>query len=211
MKKKGLLLLAAVVFAGVALQQSMAYFRERTNVSHTISATTLGIDLVEHSNDEHANKTTDGYAFRALMPGVEVEHESFVENTEGKALYLRVTLTKYWKDENGEKNFELDPSMIQINTKDTSDWIIQKDENSNDEVMYFYYRKPLQPKERTSNITDSFKVDEKASRSLLAKKGIEIDIEAEAIQAIEGAEAILSEWGMNVTLDENGVITAVEE
>ena len=112
----------------------------------------------------------------------------------------------------GEKNFDADSALIELNGLDENDWIID-DSDENHEVVYCYYRHPLQANESSSNVINSIRVGNIASKDqgLYAGLQMKVDVEVDAIQKVAASDAMLAEWGMDVTFDENGTITAVEE
>lgn len=212
MKKILLVAGTGILFTLLVYQGSMAFFHAETNVGSEVSAGNLGINLVEQIDEKDTIKTNDGYQILASMPGDEIKNTVYVENKKDYALYARVTATKYWIDANGNKLNDADASLITLKTKDTSNWIIIDDAaNSNSEVVYFYYRIPVDKNEITSNLVDSIQISNDIKNGEYEKYQIHLSYEAEAVQSIAGADAALSEWGVEFVIDKQGNILSVEE
>lgn len=212
MKKIAGIIVVGILFITLVVQGSVAYFHEETSFSNRISAGTLGIDLVESSDENSAKLGENGYQFAKTMPGAKLDRRVWVENTKDKSLYVRVRATRAWYDAQNEKRSDLDASLIRLLTKDTSNWIILDDgENSNQEIIYFYYKKPIAKGERTENIMDAFAISDQISNGDYQNVHAQIMFDAEAIQESAAMDAMLNEWGIDVTIDSDGTITEVLE
>ncbi|MEJ8736730.1 hypothetical protein WKT02_04640 [Erysipelotrichaceae bacterium HCN-30851] len=212
MKKVAMVISAGLLLTFLVYQGSMAFFHAQTEVGTRISAGTLGIDIVEESTNRWARKTDNGFDFEKVMPGSQIDSSAYIENVEDMTVYVRVTATKYWTDQDGNKLPDADASLITMNYSNTDDWIVIDDsENSNNEIMYFYYRKPLNPNEKTSDVIDGLTIDSKLSDQTYGNYKIHLSLDAEAVQTTDGIDAAMSEWGMTIETDENGNIKSVEE
>lgn len=212
MKKLVGILVVGLLFVTLIAQGSVAYFHEETSFSNRISAGNLGIDLIEASDDENAVFKEHGYEFSQTMPGAKLDRRVWVENTKDKTLYVRVRVKRAWYNAQNEKQVDLDASLISIITEDTSNWIILDDgANSNQEELYFYYKKPLAKGEATDHIMDSFEISNQISNGEYQDVHAEIMFEADAIQENAAADAILNEWGMDVEIAADGTITEILE
>ena len=75
--------------------------------------------------------------------------------------------------------------------------------------VYFYYKLPLEKGGKTTNLVDAIKISHEIKNGEYADYRIHIAYDADAIQSIAGAEAALSEWGVELSVDEEGSITSV--
>lgn len=214
MKKKNFMIIgaAAVLLAATLISGTMASFQAETTSKNKISAGNIGIQLMEETANGGKEIKEGDIKNITGMPGDKIPEAIYVDNIKDNPLYLRVTLHKSWEDRSGEKNPEADANYISIITNQKDDWIIQADD-VNGEEMYFYYRKPLNEKESTSKIMDFIQIANIPSKEQNLYTGLSIafDVEADAIQVIGAADAMLSEWGLEVKIDENGVLQEVEE
>lgn len=212
MKKIVLFAFTSILLITLIYQGSMAFFRAETQVGTKISAGTLGIQIKQMSDEENAIQKEDGYQFNAAMPGSTLNNSAYIENTKDKTLYVRITAKKYWEDANGHKLNDANHALIELDTVAQDDWIIIDDaENSNAENIYFYYKKPIQAGERSSNLYDYIKIAQEMDDIRYKDYQIRVVLEADAVQSAVAQDAILSEWGMDVTFDEEGNMIAVEE
>ncbi len=215
MKKTALVITAGLLLVFLVYQGSMAFFHAQTEVGAKISTGKLGIDIVETSTNKWASKTVDGFEFNKVMPGSKIDSSAFIKNVEDMNLYVRVTATKYWTDKEGNKLPDADASLIHLNSSNADDWLIKDDgENSNNEILYFYYKKPLQPNQKTSDFMDSLNISSDLSDQTYGNYKVHLSLEADAVQSLDASEAVLSEWGLSdeeITFDENGNIVTVNE
>ena len=103
------------------------------------------------TTNEDGQITDEGINFNFGYPGAIKDKQTFVKNTSENDLYTRIAVTKYWEDESGNKVIDANPGFIEIITNDKDNWIIQ-DSDENKEVVYFYYKKLLEP----GAVTDLF-------------------------------------------------------
>lgn len=211
MKKIAGIVIVGLLFITLIVQGSVAYFHEETSFTNRISAGTLGIELVEASEDKQAVLGEHGYQFANTLPGARLDRRVWVENTKEKDVYVRVQANRAWYDAKGEKQSDLDASLISLKTKNPSNWIIQEDTGSNQEIITFYYKKPIAKGERTENVMDAFEISDQISNGVYQNVHAQISFEAEAIQASAGTEAMLNEWGMDVQINQDGTIIEVLE
>lgn len=185
MKKKVLLAIAALLLLVFVYQGSLAFFRKEKGVSTPISAKTLGIELIDHTDDTRAEMTAEGYTFKNVMPNDALHREVCVKNVKEKNLYVRITATRYWKDRDGKA--------------------------SNHEIVYFYYKKPILPQDQSDNVIDRIVLSEDIKGEEYQEYQAYLHLQADAIQDVVAQEAILAEWGIEATFDKQGNITSIEE
>ena len=148
-----------------------------------------------------------------ISPEMVKDKQTFVKNTSENDLYTRIAVTKYWEDESGNKVIDANPGFIEIITNDKDNWIIQ-DSDENKEVVYFYYKKLLEPGAVTDLFVNQIKLSSNIDNTnAMRYSGLSahLSFEAEAIQKVGAESAILSEWGLEVKIDNNDVIQYVEE
>lgn len=189
--------LAVMFIAAVAVGGSIAFFRTEKDANSPISSTNLGIEIME---GEQALQEGE-LVLDKVSPGDEIQRPLYVENVKDSSSYIRVTLTKFWQDENGKKLPEKDAKEIIVNVFDDENWIIDnKSDQENGEVIYLYYRLPIASQEETTNFLDSIQISEtgKTLDNSYAGLSAVVDVEVDAIQQYAAQEAILAEWGLDV-------------
>lgn len=206
-KKKVLIACVSILFIGLGVYQgTMANFNEQGSLETKISAGSLGVEFV----NEESTILEDSFDFNKAMPGALFEKNIAITNTKDKDLYTRVTLTRYWVDENGDKVVEANAKDIQI-LNDTNNWIVMDDTGSNDERIIFYYKMPIGSKQTTEAFMSSIKLNEEITDKQYSQYKAHIELEAEAIQKVGAVDAILSQWGIDVTFDNQGNIVDIIE
>ena len=124
-----------------------------------------------------------------------------VANAGGIAEYVRVTVYRYWTDENG-KALDLDPSLIRLNFLTDGGWTIDQ-AASTPERTVLYYSAVLSPGEVTPAFADAITIDSSVMRLISAEDGdfeydgVEFHVEAvvDGVQEHNGQEAMTSVWG----------------
>ena len=143
-----------------------------------------------------------------------------VLNSEGNGnmdAYIRVTVTKYWcENQNGQKkDADMDASLITLES-DQENWTTAEDPfagRTKSETQVFYYKTPLAPGETTSQLLESMTLSKDAGNEY-SNRSIRLEAVAEAVQFVQGdnelnEEAILSAWGVYAELGENGNIISI--
>ena len=204
---------AAIFMCMLVVGGSIAFFRAETNATSPMSSTNLGIELMEGKTEDDSKVLQDGtVVLNNVIPGATLDKELYVQNVKESPSYIRVTLTKYWQDNEGVKLPEKEAEQIMLVTDDESPWIVQKDD-TNGEVVYMYYKAPIQSGKSTTNFLDQLKIaeDGKDLDNSYTNLSAIVDVEVDAIQEYAAQDAILAEWGLAVEFDENGMMTQVEE
>ena len=174
------------------------------NVQQQISTRTLGISLTDAQSGELPE---DSILLKGAMPGEEInlENKLVVTNTGDTPLYTRVTVSKCWGSyENASFKKEFDKDSEAIKLVPNSDWYIMENTEENDENLYLYYRAPLEVSGQTSSILEGLEIA-KTLTNEYADKGIQLNVEVDAVQASESEaarqDAILAEWGVWAEFD----------
>lgn len=216
MKKRILLMgVAAALTTTAIVGGSLAYFQaDGRNVQQQISTRTLGISLTDAQSGELPE---DSILLKGAMPGEEInlENKLVVTNTGDTPLYTRVTVSKCWGSyENASFKKEFDKDSEAIKLVPNSDWYIMENTEENDENLYLYYRVPLEVSGQTSSILEGLEIA-KTLTNEYADKGIQLNVEVDAVQASESEaarqDAILAEWGVWAEFDGDGNILGIEE
>lgn len=211
MKKLILVVIAGLMMGTLLYQGSMAFFHEETSVDTKISAKDLGISLIITSSDETLTRTQDGTVISSLMPGDVIDQKVAIENTKAHSLYVRVSVLKYWEDASGKKLPDADASLISLQSNGAQNWLMIDDaENSNSELVYFYYTKPMKHGDVSSALMEAIEVSSELKDQTYADYRMHISYDAEAIQAIAGSDAALSQWGVDLNILADGTISSVE-
>lgn len=212
MKKKLILMgVAAALVTTAFIGGSLAYFQaDGREVQQQINTPNLSIDLMDQTTGETAPKN---FVFEDAMPGaaIDLENKFVVKNTGNTPLYTRVTVAKCWGDGTGNefvKDFEGESGKITVTPDE--DWLIMENTDGNEENIYLYYRYPVEEGESTASILKGLGISEDLGNKY-ADKEIELSVEADAVQVSSAQDAILAEWGVFPTFDENGAIVSIEE
>lgn len=216
MKKRILLMgVAAALTTTAIVGGSLAYFQaDGRNVQQQISTRTLGISLTDAQSGKLPE---DSVLLKGAMPGEEInlENKLVVTNTGDTPLYTRVTVSKCWgsyEDASFKKDFDKDSSTIELAAN--NDWYVMENTDENDENLYLYYKTPLEVSGQTSSILEGLEIA-KTLTNEYADKGIQLDVEVDAVQASESEtarqDAILAEWGVWAEFDADGNILSIEE
>ncbi|NBK97461.1 MAG: hypothetical protein EOM50_05505 [Erysipelotrichia bacterium] len=189
--------LAVALIGGIGMASTVAEFQaDGTPVKAQISMNELNIEI----NGSREIELTDAIA------GEIVEKNLTLKNTKDTSLYTRVIVDKYWKDAHGEKDYDANGNLIQL-TYNESDWIVGPE--SEDEKVVLYYKGIVEPSSITSTFLDTIKLDRSIGNAYANKQAC-IEVKVDAVQSFDGVNAILNEWGVLATLDENGNIVSIE-
>lgn len=199
----------AVLFIG-GYQITMANFNQNGSVNTKISAGKLGIEIFDF--DATVKQESLGqYQFSSAMPGSVMTRQIGIENTKDKDVYVRIIVTRYWSDEGGKKIIEAIPEYINVLTEQKNQWLIMEDTGSNQERIIFYCKKPLSTGEKTTPFMDAIQLSDEITDQVYSKYHANIKVEAEAIQKVGASDAMLSQWGVDTTFDDQGNIVTVVE
>ena len=221
-----LAVLAACLLLVGGIGVTRAVLIESDTYSGTLETPDIAIQLNENS------KPVSGED--ALLKGLLKEGEAFtlgkiydevltVTNTGSADQFARVTLYKYWTDEEG-KRVDLDPAYIRLVLGE--DWAVDE-ASSTKERTVVYYTKVLAPGEESTPLLTKISADREVS-ILVAQEtvdtqvvdgvtytkiettyvydGLNLNLEAsaDAVQTHHAQDAIEASWGTtNVTADED--------
>jgi len=243
MKKPVLLLAAAVILLLTSTvggtQAALTYYSENYVAEVTVS--NIGVTLLENGETvdyrnylETGNWDTKGTGMQTLtllaegetvVPGKYYDEALQVKNSGAIDTYVRVVITKSWKDDQGKKDTELTPGYIGLHVPEGNGWVKDTAASTVEREVY-YYTKVL-PKDSTDGknvtpaLTDTFRIDPAVAKELIQTTddnlisyeykydGYEcvVEVEVDAVQTHNAAEAIKSAWGVGVTVAEDGSIS----
>ena len=158
-----------------------------------------------------------------LKPGKSYRENLNVANSGNINQYVRVTIYKYWLDQDGNKMTELSPDLIDLHLVNLgTDWIVDE-EAATPERTVLYYNKLLYAEgegvSETPLFADTLTIDGKIADRVTQKKetngayttittsydynGVQFRIEArvDAIQEHNAEDAAKSAWGKDVTVN----------
>ena len=115
MNKKMVLMISAVLLLGTfAGSGTISYMVANTDAEHKVSAGNLNVKLIE--SEKQAAK---------VVPGERIDYPVKVKNTGDYPLYAKITVKKYWSEDN-KKYYNGNSSLITLLNKNGDDWIIDE-------------------------------------------------------------------------------------
>lgn len=247
MKKKLPIFLVAsaiALFAGSAAgttQAALAYFSE--NYLAQVDVKSIGVSLVENGKDiswrdymhkDDAWSVGSGVLLENLLTDSGDEHivlnkkykeELSVRNSGTIDEYVRVTVSKYWLDGDGEtKRTDLDPDSIDLNFTENG-WIEDKSAATSERTV-LYYGSILGSGESSPLFTDTLTIKDVVAKKVTNNTYVDeqgytvietvydydglqfiIKADVDAVQTHNAKEAIKSAWGVDVSVSENGSLS----
>lgn len=234
-----LLSASAVLLIGSTVgstRAALTYYSE--NYSAQVTVSNIGVSLLENGEtvsrrdydtngewNETSGELLADLKDEAVRPGKSYPEVLTVQNSGSIDSYVRVILTKSWKDSEGNKDTTLSPDLIDLNLQTGNGWIV--DENaSTPERTILYYTQQVGAGETTPALSDTVRIDpavankveesvttdENGYRTITytyAYDGYTFELEAEvnAVQTHNAEDAIKSAWGTDVTVAEDGTLS----
>ena len=187
---------AILVIAGLYTGKTMAKNRVSAYVDKTVTTSSLDLSLCVSGAgiDDKGNMQTNGIN----TIDDTIKQRVSVLNSGEKAQYVRVKISK--------------DNWVNINMINKDDWIVP-DNNTDSENVYVYYNKVLNPGERTPELMDSIILFDSKSENTnkYSGKTININWDAEAVQTVAAGDAMLTEWGVEAELGDDGSLKAVSD
>ena len=145
-----------------------------------------------------------------MVPGERIDYPVKVKNTGDYPLYAKITVKIYWSEDN-KKYYNGNSSLITLLNKNGDDWIIDDETDTNNkEVVYFYSRKPIEPNKTSSEFISQVAVSENVSVKDRTLK-LNVDCTVDAIQNIDVKNAMMAEWGLDVNISDDGILSIENE
>lgn len=194
-----LIIIGLVLILTITVGGTYAVFQaDGQDVTTQLTTTSLDISL---------EGDTSQIEFEGLVPGQTVQKQLSVQNTKETSLYTRVTIKKYWLNNNGEKDFETSATSLQLNYNQ-NEWLEEYIDDNGEEVI-LYYKMPLAQNQKTENFLESLIVPKNLGNIDQGKKFV-LDIKVDAIQEYNIKDAMLAQWGVVASMNQNGMITEIQ-
>ena len=245
-KKPALVLTAAaLLLVGSTVgstRAALTYYSE--NYSAQMNMQSIGVSLLENdkvvsSRDYVSNNewkgTSEGTLLTDLLgkdetftPGKKYNEAISVKNSGTIDTFVRVIITKSWQDEQGNKNTNLSPDLIELNFLTDNGWEIAKDQSYQSEQSdqykertVLYYTKALKAGKPTPALSDTLRINPSIASDVTkpvpeSEKGktitytykyngytFHIDAEVDAVQTHNAKDAIKSAWGVDVNVSDD--------
>lgn len=158
-----------------------------------------------------------------LALGKKYDDSITIKNSGSIDTFVRAIVTKKWLNPEGNKDTQMDPAFIQLDFLTENGW--QIDENaSTPERTVLYYSNLLAPGASTGELlgedalsidsavgTKMEKSEEKTAEGTVITTeyaydgySFQVEIEADAVQTHNAAEAVKSAWGVDVNVSADG-------
>ena len=233
-KKSALLLGAsAILLIGSSIgstRAALTYYSE--DYAAQVDMSSIGVTLLENGEAVSSRDYTEDGAWTGesegvllenllgegekFTPGKTYDEEISVQNSGNIDTFVRVILTKSWKDDGGAKDTALSPDLIELGLNEDSGWI-QADVESSPERVVLYYSRALAPGESTEALCDSIRIDESIAQDVEEVRegntiryiykydgySFALDAEVDAVQTHNAEDAIKSAWGVDVTVSDD--------
>ena len=230
MKKKALAISVTCIAAIALLGGTYAAISTTSNpITKEVSTSKLGIKIDQNADEakEIVSKDDNSIIYGAVSGGETINSPVTIENTEDKDCYIRVTIYREWLDENGKlADFEkADPKEIDLLKIDETktqqslsggtvdaNWIYQEPEDD-PEVVYAYYKTPVNSGGVTDRVFDSVKAlknSKTTNSNSYTGLQIQLTFDADAIQTTAAADAMTAEWGI-IPIFNGTTLTSVRE
>lgn len=239
----GLLLVMAVgllLGTGVSgTRAALTYFSPRHQTRLQLSR--IGVSLLENgevvsfrdydqngnweqtnNNDNNAGPLLENLLGRdeKFVIGKRYPETIAVRNSGEISEFVRVVVTRYWVDENGQKITTVSPNLIDIRFINENVWLRDKASSTPEREVY-YYRDLLEPGQTSEPLTDSFKVDAKLQEHKTVKEEVVdgnkkttitytydkmqfcLEASVDAVQEHNAQDAIESSWGKQILVTGN--------
>ena len=233
-KKPALVLTAAaLLLVGSTVgstRAALTYYSE--NYSAQMNMQSIGVSLLENdkviSNRDYVSNnkwkgTSEGDLLTDLLgkddtftPGKKYNEAISVKNSGTIDTFVRVIITKSWQNEEGEKNTELSPDLIELNFLTDNGWQVAKDQSTTERTV-LYYTKAVTAGDTTPALSDTLRINPSiASDVTKSEKGktitytykynsytFHVDAEVDAVQTHNAKDAIKSAWGVDVNVSDD--------
>jgi hypothetical protein len=223
---------AVVLLAMSAVGSTRAAFTSQSDyLSVKVETAKLSVAVLEGDAD-NAKEIGDGDVLLTNLLGKDetfqigktYEEEISAANNGSYDEYVRMIITKSWKDVdqdgNAKKDTSLAPSLIELEVSEN--WIEDKSAGTDEQAVY-YYTKPLAPGEAVA-LVKSLRVAEDVTSVVSAAdtkgtitttydydgKSFSIDAEVDAVQTHNAEDAIYGAWGVKVSIDSDGTLRLAE-
>lgn len=160
-----------------------------------------------------------------LALGKKYDDSITIKNSGSIDTFVRAVVTKSWQDREGNKDTSLDPDFIQLNFLTENGWQIDESASTPERTV-LYYTNLLAPGESTPELLgqDALSIDSAVGSKVTQTEtqtqtdegtvitteyaydgySFHVEVEADAVQTHNAADAIKSAWGVDVNVSEDG-------
>lgn len=153
-------------------------------------------DLLSRAGDEQIKI---GKTYDEVLSVRNSRRPSSTNDGEGIDEYVRVSVYRYWTDDN-EKAVDLDPSLIKLHFCTDNGWTIDE-AASTPERTVLYYKDIVGVDKDTKPFVDQLTIDSSVADAISGGEydyehvNFHIKVTADAVQTHNGTEAMTSAWG----------------
>ncbi len=233
------LLLAAAMITGLLVKEARAALIYGNGADVQMDMANVGVALVvdgEPLSGGSAQAADDAAQSSSLLagignmdPGYPYAQTIAAANTSGSEEYVRIIVKKYWTDEDGNKQTDLDPSLIELTyggeAYNTAGWFLHEEESTREQSVY-YCRAALAAGGSSPDLFDSVRLAPKIAKAYTLNETAQadgseitaafsydgmhaaIEIEVQSVQAAHAEQAIPSAWGVTDVTVANGRLAA---
>ena len=212
-----------LLFTGMQMSASKAELNPlEESVIGEFEVAHLKVNISENGSITNQSILTD--LGESVEPGKSYREELAAVNSTDMEEYVRVIVRKYWMNANGEKQADLDPSLIVLSYNEAEynqDAWIRNDKECTAEKEVYYLRRALGGYASSASLFREFHIDS----SIMQKYHTEtsgntvtqvysydncsfiVEVEVQSVQASHAQEAITSVWGVrNVSIADDGSV-----
>ena len=189
-----------------------------------IQTSSIDVALMENGQDTEELLVNLLDEDEELTLGKKYDEAISVANTGSIDSYVRVILTKSWKDAEGVKDTTLSPELIDLNLLEGSGWIVDESASTKERTV-LYYTGIVPAGAETSVLSDTLRIDPSIGTKVIETVkedangttityvheydgySFAIDAEADAVQTHNAADAIKSAWGVDVNISADGTLS----
>lgn len=187
---------------------------EPITVRNYADSSKVNVSWLETKGDLLKNMLADG---ESLILGKTYTEAIAASNTGSIPEFVRVTVYKYWVDENGNKLTTLSPSLIDLQFEEGNGWVMDTN-SSTDERTVMYYQNRLAVDEITPPMTSTLTIDPNAAKEVsyttvkqdgdyrtfttvysYDSKAFVVEATVDAVQDHHADHAIPSAWGVKLS------------
>ncbi len=161
---------------------------------------------------------------KTMLPGKSYQEEIAVKNSGNMDKYIRISIHKFWADKEDKKYIKGSKHYIELIKNNHENWILDEKASDGERAVY-YYAKPLAEGEITPNVISKIKIAEQARKEVSFNSKTEgentiitssrnyqryrayIQIIVDTVNKGNAAAAILSAWGREVEIAEDGTLS----
>ena len=158
-----------------------------------------------------------------LALGKKYDDSITIKNSGSIDTFVRAVVTKSWQDSEGNKDTSLDPDFIRLNFLTENGWQIDESASTPERTV-LYYTNLLAPGQSTAELLgeDALSIDSAVGTKVNQTEtrteegtvitteyaydgySFQVEVEADAVQTHNAADAIKSAWGVDVNVSEDG-------